>query len=133
MYFPSKKGILLSIILWGSAFACFLPILTGRDYGTLFFSVPLAVFLLWSWFSTGYHIADGKLLIRSGPVKKSIAIHEIRSIARSRNPLASYALSMDRLEIIYGSTFDMILISPKHQDQFIEMLKQIHPPIEIKP
>lgn len=132
MYFPSKKDAwIYSIYLAGIA-ACFAPFLAGRDYFLLFFIIPLAILLIWSWFTTGYTVENEQIIIRYGPMKKRISIKDIRKISRTKNPLAAPALSFDRLEILYGSQFQAELVSPKDKQQFVSLLKSIHPQIEVE-
>lgn len=65
-------------------------------------------------------------------MKKRISIKDIRKISRTKNPLAAPALSYDRLEILYGSQFQAELVSPKDKQQFVSLLKSIHPQIEVE-
>lgn len=131
MYFPSKKDVWVYPIHWGCVIACLTPIFTGREYGALFFTIPLAILFTWGWFATGYKIHNEWLIIQNGPIKKKIPIKEIKKITPTKNPLASAALSIDRLEIIYGSDFGMALVSPKDQQAFISTAKRINPRIEV--
>jgi Bacterial PH domain len=133
MYFPSKKDLWLYPIYWGCIFVCFTPFYVGRDYGTLFFLIPLAILLVWSWFTTGYKVDNENLIIQYGPVKKKIPIKDIRKIRKTKNPLSAPALSFDRLEISYGSGygFGMALISPKDKQSFVSLLKSKNPQIEV--
>ncbi|WP_100330430.1 PH domain-containing protein [Bacillus xiapuensis] len=129
MYFPSKKDRWLYPVHWGCVAACFAPLLAKADYGVLFFTVPLAAMLVWGWFSTGYTLQGNELIIQSGLYKKKIPINDIKKISPTRNPSAAWALSMDRLEIIYGSERNMALVSPKDAQQFIASLHEINPRI----
>lgn len=131
MYFPSKKDLWIYPINWGCIIACFTPILIGRDYEALFFTIPLAILLAWSWFTTGYTVNSEILIIRNGPIKKKVPIKDIKKITKTKNPLASSALSMDRLEIIYNSEFGMALVSPKDKQKFVSFLKSKNPQIEV--
>lgn len=70
-------------------------------------------------------------MITSGPVKKRIFIRDIKRISNTKNPIAAYALSFDRLEIVYGS-YETEIISPKNKEQFINLVKSKNPHIEIK-
>ncbi len=112
--------------------ACFAPFLAGRDYFLLFFTIPLAILLIWSWFTTGYTVENEQIIIRYGPMKKRISIKDIRKISRTKNPLAAPALSFDRLEILCGSQFQAELVSLKDKQQFVSLLKSIHPQIEVE-
>ncbi|ALC91608.1 hypothetical protein AM500_18820 [Bacillus sp. FJAT-18017] len=133
MYFPSKKDIWLYPIYWCCIVVCFTPLLIGEDYGALFFLRPLAILLGWCWFTTGYKVSEETLIIQYGPIKKKIPIKDIRRIRKSKNPLSAPALSLDRLEISYGSGygFGMALISPKDKQSFVSLLKSKNPQIEV--
>ncbi|QOV11163.1 PH domain-containing protein [Viridibacillus arvi] len=132
MYYPSKKDIWLAVINWAVIISCFLPLAIQRDYIALFFTIPLALFLGWSWFTTGYRISNELLIIQSGPLKKRIPIKDIKKIISTKNPLASSALSFDRIEISYGTDYGMVLVSPKNKSAFVKHLKNINPQIELE-
>ncbi|MEX3620806.1 PH domain-containing protein [Viridibacillus arvi] len=132
MYYPSKKDIWLAVINWAVIKSCFLPLAIQRDYGALFFTIPLALFLGWSWFTTGYRISNELLIIQSGPLKKRIPIKDIKKIISTKNPLASSALSFDRIEISYGTDYGMALVSPKNKRAFVSHLKNINQQIELE-
>ena len=128
MYFPSKKDFWLNLIIWISIITCFMPLLE-REYVALFFTLPIAIMLIWLWFSTGYEVNGDLLIIRSGPFKKSIPIKDINKITQTNNMMSSFALSLDRLEITYGSKFGMAIVSPKDKQVFVSFLKSINPRI----
>ena len=90
------------------------------------FTIPLAIVFIWSWFSTKYIVGEETITIRSGFVNKRIFIRDIKQISNTKNPIAAYALSFDRLEIIYGS-HQTEIISPKDKEQFINLVtSKIH-------
>ena len=132
VYFPSKKDAWLYPIYLAGIVACFAPFLVGRDFFLLFFTIPFAILLIWSWFTTGYKVEDEQIIITYGPMKKRISIKDIRKISKTKNPLAAPALSFDRIEILYGSDFETELVSPKNKQQFISLLKSMNPQIEIE-
>ncbi|ARJ20957.1 hypothetical protein B7492_06800 [Bacillus mycoides] len=131
MEFPSKKDVWLYPIFFVVIGACFAPIFAGREYFLLFFTIPLAILFIWSWFSTKYIVKEEIIIITSGPVKKRIFIRDIKRISNTKNPIAAHALSFDRLEIVYGS-YETELISPRNKEEFILLLKRKNPGIEIK-
>ena len=130
LYFPSKKDVWLYPIIWGSIIVCFIPIFTGSDLKVLFFTIPCAFLLGWTWFKTGYEVTPGYVTVQSGPIKKKIPIYEIKKISKTKNPLSAPALSLDRLEINYGQ-FGMALVSPKDKQKFISLLTSINSKIEV--
>lgn len=87
-------------------------------------------FFVWLWFTTDYTVDGDMLRIRCGPIKQTVAIEEIVSVRSTRNPLASLAFSLDRLEIRYRGGFT--LISPLDKSGFIEVLQERNPSIEVK-
>ncbi|MES5953911.1 PH domain-containing protein [Bacillus fungorum] len=131
MAFPSKKDAWLYPIFFVVIGACFAPIFAGREYFLLFFTIPLAILFMWSWFSTKYIVEEETIIIRSGFVKKRIFIRDIKQISNTKNPIAAHALSFDRLEIVYGA-HQTEIISPKDKEQFISHVKNKNPHIEIK-
>lgn len=86
--------------------------------------------ILWCWFGTYYEINGGQLKIVGGPFRWKIDIMMIMSIRKTRNPLSSPALSLNRLELQYGK-WGTILISPKNEEQFCEELKKINSKIDL--
>lgn len=84
---------------------------------TLFFLLLVGSVLL----RTYYRIDGGTLTIVSGPFRRSVAIDQITSVERTRNPLSSPALSLDRLRIRYGDN-KSVMISPADRDRFLQAL-----------
>ncbi|EMI9086966.1 MULTISPECIES: PH domain-containing protein [Bacillus] len=126
MEFPSKKDIWLYPIFFVVIGACFAPIFVGREHFLLFFTIPLAILFIWSWFSTKYIVGEEAIIIKSGLVKKRIFIRNIKQISNTKNPIAAHALSFDRIEIVYGAHKTEI-ISPKDKEQFISHVKNKNP------
>jgi len=124
--FPSKKDIWLYPIFFVVIGACFAPIFVGREHFLLFFTIPLAILFIWSWFSTKYIVGEEAIIIKSGLVKKRIFIRNIKQISNTKNPIAAHALSFDRIEIVYGAHKTEI-ISPKDKEQFISHVKNKNP------
>lgn len=128
MYFPSKKDIWLTLIIWLSVLVCFLPLFSKAN-GSPITTVPIAGFLLWLWFSTGYKVEGNLLIVKSGPFKRKIPIKEIGKVKQSKSLLASYALSIRRLEVRFGK-YGMVHVSPKDEHGFIKSLKEVNPTIQ---
>lgn len=86
-------------------------------------SLPIGVVLpLWIWRGT-YYAFDGSLLrIRSGPFRWNVPIANITTVSKTRNPLSSPALSLDRLRIEYGDK--SVMISPHRTEEFLKELEE---------
>jgi hypothetical protein len=82
-----------------------------------------AVFPFWLMVRTTYTFEDGVLHIRSGPFKWVVQVSDIRSVTPTRNPLSSPALSLDRLNIVYGNG-QSVMISPLDKAGFLEHLEK---------
>ncbi|WET03778.1 PH domain-containing protein [Flavobacterium sp. YJ01] len=88
-------------------------------------------FIIHMFTTTFYTIERDKLRIKCGfLIDFTIEIKNVKKISETFNVLSSPALSLDRLEILYGK-YDTVLISPKDKKRFIEELKRINPEIEI--
>ncbi|CAM4249812.1 hypothetical protein BAMA_06620 [Bacillus manliponensis] len=131
MYFPSKKDRWLCPLWWGCIIVCFLPLLFREDFIFLVFTIPLGILLIWSWFTTGYTVKEADLIVKSGPLTKGISILDIKKITKTKNPFASPALSVERLEILYGDTNEVIFISPFQKEEFIRLLMKVNPKIRV--
>ena len=80
-------------------------------------------FILWMVATTYYVVSDVELLVRCGPVRIRIPMDQISNIQRTRNPLSSPALSLDRLAISYGKG-RICMISPRDQSGFLDALRE---------
>ena len=105
------------------------PIVDGimmKEYtlSITFLVILLLVGLL--FYSIQYKIEGENLIIW----KNKIDIKTITRVYKTRNPLSSPALSLDRIAIVYNK-FDEILISPKDREDFIKELLKVNPNIEV--
>lgn len=130
MYFPSKRDLWLTLVLWGAALFSIVPAIMDKNFIGLIIGLIIAIFIGWLWFTTGYFIGNGKITIKFGPFKKIVHIKDISKINKTRSPFSAPALSMDRLEINYGK-FDGVLISPINEYEFIHLLLQENPNIQV--
>jgi hypothetical protein len=90
-----------------------------------FILLGVAGFLVWLLRGTNYTLDGRNLIVRSGPLRWTIALDDITSVAKPAHRFRgnrSPALSMDRLEIIYGAG-KRLMISPENQEQFLADLK----------
>lgn len=138
--FNSKKDKWLAFIIWGVIIFPAFGLITSYisdDIGItpfiiiLLLLIILDMFVLWSWYATYYVLEDDALMIKSGPIKKIIKYSSIQSLQKTSNPLSSPALSMQRIEIVYG-TYKVTLVSPINRDQFIARLREMRPEIALK-
>ncbi|WP_082235285.1 PH domain-containing protein [Halobacillus massiliensis] len=139
MIYKSKKDWWLAVILWG---ALIMAIKSGVQslftenlntmtvVSTVFLTLAVPLFILWLWLTVAYIIDEKELIVIYGPFKKRIPLNSIQSLKKTMNPISSPALSLKRIEIIYGQ-HSSVLISPKDRDEFIENIKECCPDVRI--
>lgn len=71
--------------------------------------------------NTVYRVDGRTLTVVSGPFRWRIPVAEIESVRRTRNPLSSPALSLDRLSIRYSGN-RRIMVSPADRRGFLKAL-----------
>lgn len=121
MRFDSKKDFWIGLLIWITIGVGIIVSFLDVGWFIKILMVTVVILIGWIWFGTRYYILDDVLFVRCGPFSQRILIKEIKSIKKTRNPLSSAALSIDRLEIRYGYS-GMTLISPKNIDQFIDLI-----------
>ena len=128
MIFRSKVDAWIGAVFLVAAVAQLLGALylVGSNFPGRWLAVLLLLigpaFLLWTMTTTYYVVSSTELLVRSGPVRIRIPMDQISSIQKTRNPLSSPALSLDRLAVNYGAG-RTCMISPKDQAGFLEALR----------
>ncbi|SFD63319.1 PH domain-containing protein [Flavobacterium phragmitis] len=129
--FKSKIDLwlaLLLIIIFGLALIQFAY---DKNWIGFSFMFCISAFITHMFATTFYTIERDKLRIKCGfLIDFSIDIKNIKSISQTFNVLSSPALSLDRLEIMYGK-YDSILVSPKDKIRFTEAIKRINSEVEI--
>jgi hypothetical protein len=135
IFFSSKKDILYSLAVWGTAVIVLLFVILDFSltiFGLFWVFIGLLSigFLMWIWFGTGYQIENDTIKIQNGPFKYKINIVEINRISKRKSVLATPALSVDRLALHYGKYGEM-LISPKNEMEFTEILLTKNPQIKV--
>ncbi|MEK7413528.1 MAG: PH domain-containing protein [Planctomycetota bacterium] len=89
--------------------------------GTLALGVGLPV---WFLLSTHYELSDSVLIVKGGPFRWKIPVHDITNVTPTHSPLSSPALSLDRLRIDYAQGTKSLMISPRDKDQFLKALEE---------
>lgn len=106
------------------------PIVNGILMQEYMLSVVFALVLVVFYFLSKmvkYVINENKLIIW----KTKIDIKTIRKIYKTRNPLSSPALSLDRIAIVFNK-YDEVLISPKEKKLFVDDLLKVNPDIVVE-
>ena len=86
-------------------------------------SIAVAGLIIWIMLGTWYFVDREVLKVVCGPIRWRIPLDEITSVERTRSPLSSPALSLDRLLIRYGKR-RRIMVSPDDKDGFLAAIGQ---------
>lgn len=95
------------------------------------FGLIIIGFFLWLWFDTGYHVENNIIKIQSGPFNQIIEVKDIKKITKKKSVWSAAALATDRLVIRYGKYDWDVLVSPKQEHEFIKLLLDKNPQIQI--
>ncbi|MFQ3546113.1 PH domain-containing protein [Halobacillus rhizosphaerae] len=140
MKYASKRDLWITLVIW-------LGILS-TSYGgvhALFFTNPgqlegfilmlliagIPGILLWVWNSTYYLLTEKHIIIRSGPFRKTIDLENVKAAKRTRTPMSSPALSLQRIEILL-TNYGMAIMSPRHREDFLKQLDDYCPDANIE-
>lgn len=91
--------------------------------GTMFLATLL---VCWTLISTYYELQREHLVAHCGPFTWRIPLAEISEVRESHSTRSGPALSMDRLEIVYGGG-KVLVISPADKPAFIMALRRSAP------
>ncbi len=134
MRFEAKKGPLYESTL-GILTGLFLYSLFSDKFSwtfSLLILIPIAL-MAFNYFSTYYIIKNKLLIYRSGLIKGSIPIDEIREVEPDKTLWAGLkpALASKGILIHYNK-FDEIYVAPINNAVFISELSKLNPNIKIK-
>jgi len=118
--YKSKVDLwLMGLIVGSLTFPVFLSLIFGEAFWVTFLICGLTLaFVAWVYLATRYKVSSTTINIHGGLFKVKVPLDSIKSMKNSRNPIASPAFSLDRLEITYD-TNKKILISPKDKIGFL--------------
>jgi len=142
--FRSRISVLLIIFVLGCIIPPSIPMFAYKEYGGLYITGGVFVFIAFLFTGMRYVISDGKLYLKMWIIPNGSAnITDIVSVERTYNPLSSPAGSLKRLCIHFRqgarytnwmtwlNTPSYWLISPVREQEFIEELKAINPYISV--
>lgn len=128
------KGSLIIFILTVALVGAILFLLVPNDAWIGLIPLGLVLgYITFLYASTKYHLTpEHRLKISAGFKQKEIDIFQIsslRSLTNYLNVSNVYALSENRIRVVYGYG-DYVDISPQHPEQFIKELLNINPRIQ---
>ena len=89
--------------------------------GLLLLMIVVTGLMLWLLVGTHYTVERDYLRVVSGPFRWKVPLNEITSVTRTRNPLSSPALSLDRLMIRYRKR-RRIIVSTTDREGFMKAI-----------
>ena len=134
--FRSKVDAWLTLVVAGGLGAMWLApvrrIWAGRTIDTLdIIGLFLATaFIVWVFGSTYYVITADSLIVRAGPIRRTVPLRSVQRLRATHNPLSSPALSLDRIEVTYGSK--RVLISPEDKRGFVSAVMKRSPAVVLE-
>ncbi len=127
--FRSKIDTWLLVVMLGApviVLASVLPSLSSHPAELAVVAVVAVVSAglpVWLLATTRYELSADTLKVMSGPFRWNVRVADIKSVTPTRSIVSSPALSLQRLEIRYG-TYQSIIISPDDQDGFLRALDE---------
>ncbi len=134
--FPSRidtwQVLLLAVGLGAAGVPLVRRILSGQSLDTLA-AILLALasgFVIWVFTTTSYEVTPDQMIVRSGPFRTTVPLGSVQRLRATHNPLSAPALSLDRIEVTYGSK--RILISPRDKRGFVNAVIKRAPGVELE-
>lgn len=124
--YPSKVDWWIALVLAGSVlFSLGLGVyLLDKDRTGAMIAIVVGlltgVLILLLTVPCRYTLAGDHLLVQAGLIRYKVMFRDIRTVARSSNPLSAPALSLQRVKITLAKGF--LLVSPADRDGFIAEL-----------
>lgn len=112
---------LIHVIAMGASIIAALGALSTSPWLAMVVAGTGIILPLIALLGTRYTINDGLLIVQTGPIKWRIPAKDITGVTPTSDPIASPALSLDRLRIDYGRN-KSILISPREKADFLRKI-----------
>ena len=134
--FRSKVDAWLALVVTGVLGAMWLApvrrLWAGRPIDALdiIASVLATAFIVWLFRGTYYVVTADALIMHAGPFRRTVPLRLVQRLRATHNPLSSPALSLDRIEVTYGSK--RILISPEDRRGFVGAVMKHSPAVALE-
>ena len=129
--YPIFVYVLMGLMVAGLLLSVFF--LTGVLRIILCIAFPIAFAIgIWILCATYYVFEENELLCKCGPFSERIPYEKIKTATKCRGYMFSLVLSELRIELKYGrSDADTVFISPVNEDDFLDLLCEKCPNLEI--
>ena len=141
MKFNSRKDPLFQLVTFGVCITLCVVVVNRITSETPLFSafvlgdilsVLVVAFLLWIYFDTSYELTATSLKYKSGPLRGSIAIDDIREVIKGKTLWSGIKPATARKGLIIKyKGFQEIYISPRTNDTLVQKLLELNKDIKI--
>ncbi len=129
--YRSRVSVWLCVIVYAIIVAAFWPIVTDFSWLALLILVLIVALTSYIFFGIRYTIEGDRLRVRFLGVEE-YDIMRLQRVASTRTWLSAPAASLHRIELLFSKPHMPLIISPRHQDEFIAALKRVNPHIQVK-
>lgn len=134
MKYKGKRGVIWLLVLMVYQLAFVWCIVKRDSYQGFWMCIVLLLLgdiLLLALNARTYVMLEKKTMtVVLGFAKLVIDCDKIHSVEKSKSPIASMALSFERLKILYGN--DCVYVSVQNNDELVKGLVAINPSIKVK-
>jgi hypothetical protein len=101
----------------------------GRGYVVSMVALNATALMIYVWVysTTYYELTADELIVHSGPIRRAVPLSSLQRLRATHNPLSAPALSLDRIEVTYGSR--RVLISPRDKRAFVNAVVRRAPAV----
>lgn len=85
--------------------------------------------VVWLLGATYYVVTDESVIVRAGPYRKTVPLGTISRLRATRSVRRAPALSLDRIEIRYGSK--RLIVSPRDKAGFVRAIAERAPAADV--
>ena len=129
--YEAKRDLWLVLTIWGANVLLLAVAAWAWQVGeplafrviTVLVLAATTFFTLWVLYGTRYLLTNESLVAFCGPFRMVVPLTTIEEVRPSRNPLASAATSLDRLEIRRSGKLLGLFVSPLDKEGFLADLK----------
>ncbi len=87
----------------------------------------MSALTLWICRTTYYVVTADDLLVRSSPFRKTVPLKSISALRGTRSARRGPALSLDRIEVLYGAK--SLVVSPRDKPGFVRAIVERTPAV----
>ncbi|MDP3058581.1 MAG: PH domain-containing protein [bacterium] len=128
MFYPSKKDVWISLIIWSTVLIMVVSIAISPAeiwWGSFILGIAVTGLMLWILYGTYYEFRDEYLYARSGPFTERIKYDMVIEAALCNNLYSSMALSRERVFIrtTRKALASVTYVSPINREDFLADLR----------